>query len=235
MINISIIIPTLNEEKYLNKTLKALKQQIKKGDEIIIVDSYSKDDTIKIAKKYGAKIFYISRCGIGPAKNFGAKKAKNKIIAMLDADGVPQKEWLDRIRTHFKENIEGVAGLGYYESNSKLRKVIYNLVSWCVFQFARINYHIIKLPWMPVNDSAIKKNILIRYGGLRNVVCEDLDFAKRAKGIKIKYDPKMKVILSDRRFKKEGFLKTLFLWLKSDIAILINKNKMKATSYRVVR
>ena len=48
---ISIVIPTLNEEKYLSKLLKSIKNQTFKDYEIIVSDNNSKDNTKKIAKK----------------------------------------------------------------------------------------------------------------------------------------------------------------------------------------
>jgi len=236
MVSVSVIIPTLNEEKYLEKTLSALKPQLEKGDEIIVVDSYSNDHTVRIAKKFGAKIVYIQRCGIGPAKTFGAKKAKNDIIAMLDADGVPFPDWLSKIKKHFESNnISAVAGFGLYEGSTNSRNFLYNFFSRMTFKIGRLNYLIEKSPWMPVNNCAIRKKPFFRYGGLRKVVCEDFDFAQRAKGLKVIYDWSINVALSDRRFEKEGFKKTIFLWMRSNFAILTNKNKISATRYNVVR
>jgi glycosyltransferase involved in cell wall biosynthesis len=233
---ISVIIPTLNEEAYIGKTLSALRPQLVKGDEVIIVDSFSKDKTISIAKKFGARIVSIPRCGIGPAKTFGAKKARNKIIAMLDADGIPSSDWLNRIRKHFEnKNIDSVTGLDLYAGSTKAKTFIYITFSWIVFQLGKLNYFINKVPWMAVNNCAIKKSIFFKYGGLHNVVCEDFDLAQRAKGTYHFYDKKMKVMLSDRRFKVEGFIKTVLLWIKSDIAIFRNKNKIVATDYSVIR
>lgn len=237
MVNISVIIPTLNEEKCLDKTLYALKNQIQKGDEIIIVDSYSKDKTVKIAKRYGAKVFYIKRCGIGPAKTFGAKKAKNEIIAMLDADGIPAKDWMKRIKDHFRNPfVSAVAGFGLYPGPTKSRNFIYNGFSRFVFILGYAQYKTQKIPWIPVNNCAIRKKIFLKYGGLRQVVCEDFDFAIRAKGLKnVKYDPKLNVTLSDRRYKKSGFLKTILLWLWSDITIKLSQKKINALSYDEIR
>ena len=85
---VSIIIPTLNEERNLpivlddiEKTMKA----VKKDYEIIIVDGHSKDDTVEIAKKYKSKIVY-DRIGKGSALRTGIHEAKGDIIVMMDAD-----------------------------------------------------------------------------------------------------------------------------------------------------
>jgi glycosyltransferase involved in cell wall biosynthesis len=237
MVKISIIIPTLNEEKYIEKTLSALKPQLEKDDEIIVVDSYSQDNTVKIARKFGARVVLIKRCGIGPAKTFGARHAKNEIIAMLDADGIPAKDWLGKIKKHFETDTDAVAGFGVYESKTPLKRLSYNTFAWFIFTFiGRIGYALKKVPCMPANDSAIKKELFFRYGGYHNVVLEDYDFALRARGkINIIYDKSLLVTLSDRRFQKEGFLKMFWSWTKCGIAVVKNMNKTAATDYAIVR
>ena len=56
--NISIIIPTYNSENYIFKCLASIKKQkYNKKKEILIIDGGSKDNTIKIAKKFNCKIF----------------------------------------------------------------------------------------------------------------------------------------------------------------------------------
>ena len=236
MRNISIIIPTLNEEKYIGNTLRSIKNQVKIGDEIIIVDSYSVDKTLEIAKKYQAKTYQILRTGIGPAKSHGATKATNEIIAFLDSDGVPDSLWLARIRTHFlNEQIESVCGIDLYTSDSLIMELIYNVYSSLVFLTGIVYFKTTGYPWMPWNNCAIRKNIFIQKGGLKNVVCEDYDFSQRAKNLNTVYDSKMKVILSDRRFKQAGFLKTIWLWIKSDYNILRNKTIKESTGYEIIR
>jgi glycosyltransferase involved in cell wall biosynthesis len=85
---ISIIIPTLNEEKNLPIVLEDVKSEMKKRKhryEIIVVDGYSKDATVKIAKKHGCKIIY-ENIGKGHALRLGLAEAKGDVIVMMDAD-----------------------------------------------------------------------------------------------------------------------------------------------------
>jgi glycosyltransferase involved in cell wall biosynthesis len=90
MIDISIIIPTKNEEKNLKFLLEDIKNQVWKlekkplGYEIIVSDANSKDNTIKIAKNYNCKIVKGGLPSVG--RNNGAKIAKGKILFFLDAD-----------------------------------------------------------------------------------------------------------------------------------------------------
>jgi len=84
--SVSIIIPTLNEEKGIIETLK----QISKLDidkEVLVVDGLSTDNTPKNAKLYGAKVIAEKRKGKGIAMATGVKNAKSNIICFLDGDG----------------------------------------------------------------------------------------------------------------------------------------------------
>lgn len=84
---ISVIIPTLNEEEGIGEALKKL-DFIKKdqNNEIIIVDGYSKDRTVEIAKKHNVKIIMEARKGYGRAYKSGFEQAKGKFLVALDGD-----------------------------------------------------------------------------------------------------------------------------------------------------
>ncbi len=83
---VSIVIPTLNEEKNLKTLLPDLINELKDYKyEIIVVDGHSKDKTVEIAKKFGCKVFYENK-GKGYALRLGFKKARGDIIISMDAD-----------------------------------------------------------------------------------------------------------------------------------------------------
>lgn len=222
---ISTIIPTLNEEKYMKPLLQSLAPQLQKGDEIIIVDSYSKDKTCSIAKKYGCRILKMPRKGIAAAKNLGAKKAKNNIVAFLDADCVVSRHWLKKIKKHFKDKkLQGVAGLDLYHAKSRRLQAMYNNYSRSLYHAARVFYKLGGKAWLPANNCAVQKKLFLKIGGYNNVVCEDAELMRRFPGkAKIHYDRSLVVKLSDRRFKQHGFGRTLALWLVADVKGWIGK------------
>ena len=68
------------------------------AEEIIIVDSFSTDKTVEIAKGMGAKTFLVEWKGFGPQKNFGLEQATNNYIIALDADEVLTAEAIKEIQ-----------------------------------------------------------------------------------------------------------------------------------------
>ncbi|HEC89939.1 MAG: glycosyltransferase family 2 protein [Thermoplasmata archaeon] len=90
MVKISIILPTINEEKGIGKTIDSINLGYFKQKgwdyEIIVVDGGSKDKTVEIAKKKGAKIIIDKRKGYGRAYKTGLSKVKGDIIVTGDAD-----------------------------------------------------------------------------------------------------------------------------------------------------
>jgi glycosyltransferase involved in cell wall biosynthesis len=83
---VSIVIPTLEEERNIRTLLKEIKPVIKDYKyEIIVVDGYSKDKTVKYAKSMGARIIY-DKEGKGSALIKGLNSAKGAITIAMDAD-----------------------------------------------------------------------------------------------------------------------------------------------------
>ncbi len=82
---VSIIIPTLNEAENIERCLQSCQKQNYKKVEIIVVDNFSKDKTLQIAKKYTNKCF-LKGNERSSQRNFGAQKAKGKYLLFLDAD-----------------------------------------------------------------------------------------------------------------------------------------------------
>lgn len=235
---ISVIIPTLNEENYIEPLLKSLKPQLKRGDEIIIVDSHSSDDTVKIARKYTGKIFFMPALGIGPAKTYGVRRAKNGVVAFIDADSIVAKDWLDRTRRAFADGADVFYGLALFASPSKFWYAVYNSGSKFVYALSGIIHKTIGVLWIPPNNCAFRRSVFLKAGGYRPVVCEDWDLAvrfKRFMGIRYKYDSRSLVLMSDRRFRKRGFFRTVAEWAFHALSILVGGSVAHSKQYGVVR
>ena len=108
---ISIIIPTLNEEKYLPHLLKSIKEQDFFSNpeklEIIVADAGSEDKTVEIAKSFGCQI---TKGGLpAKGKNEGAKIARGDLFLFLDSDVILDKNYLKKALKEFRERKLSVA------------------------------------------------------------------------------------------------------------------------------
>ena len=123
---ISIIIPTLNEEKYLPLLLESIKKQEFSDYEIILADAGSKDKTLEIAKKYNCRIIV----GGLPAKgrNEGAKAARGDILFFIDADSILPHDFFDKSLKEFKERGLNFSSFGLMPTEgTKIHKFAFNM------------------------------------------------------------------------------------------------------------
>lgn len=81
---VSVVIPTKNEEKMIKEIVKGC---LPFGDEVLIIDGHSTDETRKIAQKYGARVVLDNGQGKGDGLRVALKEAKYDIVVFIDADG----------------------------------------------------------------------------------------------------------------------------------------------------
>ncbi len=130
---ISIVIPTYNSEKTIKRALNSVLNQSYKKWEVIIIDSYSTDKTIKIIKSYGSekiKIFYLSKNkGLANARYLGIKKSNGKVIAFLDSDDTWNKNKLSYHINFYKSNSARFTCTAYslINKNNTKKKIQLNL------------------------------------------------------------------------------------------------------------
>jgi glycosyltransferase involved in cell wall biosynthesis len=84
---VSIVVPAYNAEKWIAETLRSAINQTWKRKEIIVVDDGSKDETLKIAKRFGSKSVKVVT-----QENLGACGARNKGLTLAQGDYI---QWLD--------------------------------------------------------------------------------------------------------------------------------------------
>ncbi len=129
MIKISVVVPALNEEKFLPDCLGSLRNQDYKGEyEIIVADNGSTDDTTGIARKFGAKVVPCpERKGVFSARQVGADAAHGDIIAQADADTIYPRDWLRRIADQFglHPEVVVVSGRFFYKNSPWWARVEY--------------------------------------------------------------------------------------------------------------
>lgn len=115
--NPDIIIPTWNSAKTLRECLKSIKREMP-NSRIIIVDRYSIDDTIKIAKEFDCEIYY-NDVSLGAARQLGISRVKTKWFAFVDSDIVLCEDWLKKMRAFIAEGVGAVQSVALFFEYSK--------------------------------------------------------------------------------------------------------------------
>ncbi len=105
-VKISAVIITYNEAKNIRRTLSRLSW----CDEIIVVDSYSTDETYIICQQFNCKVFFRHFEGYSEQKYFAVRQAKNDWVLCVDADEVLSEELIVEIQETFKR-IKGIQAI----------------------------------------------------------------------------------------------------------------------------
>jgi len=218
---ISVIIPTLNEEDYLEKTISHILQQKGNYDyEIIVVDGGGEDRTVEIAKQYTNIIIIHSNTRQRAYQmNLGASKAKGDILLFLHADTILPEDAFEEIENILQDK-EIVAGgfKGKFKSE-KGNKVIY----------IEFYYLISRIFNIILGDQAlfVRKDVFNKVNGYPNIeIMEEFSSSRKLR----KYG---KLTLSNevvppsyRRF-KQGFVKTNLIFLLITLLYYLKVNPKK--------
>jgi enolase len=197
---ISVIIPTLNEEKYLPLLLESLKRQTHQDFEVIVADAGSKDKTQEIAEKWRARIVEGGLPAAG--RNKGAKKAKGDILFFMDSDVILPKEFIEKTLKEMEErNLDVAACYTRVLSDKNIDAFMYGLgnLYFGVSQFLN--------PKATGRCIIVKKKIHQEIKGFDEKIklLEDFDYIKRAaRAGKFRYLNSQQIPTSVRRLDKEG-------------------------------
>ncbi|MDD4484683.1 MAG: glycosyltransferase [Methanoregula sp.] len=210
---ISVIIPALNEQKYLGRCLSSLIRQTVKRNryEIIVVDGGSLDRTDEVAGEFADVIVPQKRSGIGGARADGAEAAQGDLLVFTDADTLFRKDWLEVIQENLVDKRYDVSfgPVLFYDRTPQSDLV----------QLWRAQYkffHIFRFYRLIGSNIALKRDTYDRIGGHQDIsILEDYDLSVRLfkEGtISFRYDPRQTVFTSSRRFNSLSSYLKIYLY-----------------------
>ena len=225
----SIIIRTLNEDKYLKDLLTSIHSQTYKNFEIINVDSGSKDETLNIADRFNCKIISISPedFTFGYALNKGIEVSSGKFTVIISAHTMPKNEfWLENLIKPFQDpKVAMVFGKqeGGFDSNIGELKDLQR-------KYTNIKKELTTKNIFANNaNSAIQKKLWCNYKFNEILTAqEDIDWAKHwlEKGYRVIYEPKSSIYhyhnekwdkVRSRYYRESLAYKKIKLWRKRHI------------------
>ncbi len=195
--NLSIIIPTLNEAENIGRLIRhLLENSTKATTEIIVVDAGSKDDTVAIAEAAGAAVYANGPKGRALQMNYGAQVAKGTILFFVHGDTLPVASFEQDIQEALAEGFS--IGCYRYKFDSPKRLLKINAY------FTRFNFL-----WCRGGDQTlfIRKSIFDALGRFNpeQVIMEDFEFLKRIKDrYPFRIIPKS-IVVSARKYETNSY------------------------------
>ncbi len=202
---ISVIIPTLNEEKNIPRLLDSLEKQTLTDYEIVLVDGGSSDRTLAIAENHNSSIFIEKGLKEYPSRNLGAKNASGEILLFTCADVIFPRGLLAKIAKSFQDP-ELVAMTGPDRPTDSALA----LVEYGVYNFVRFLFSSFPKPAKRFSTStnflAVRKTAFEKTGGFVRDINSDGYVGKQLSEIgKVKFSFTAAVLISPRRFYQMGF------------------------------
>jgi len=217
---LSIIVPTLNEEKVIAKTLSSIKTLRTVSYEIIVSDGASSDRTVELASQFADRVVTHdgqTRQNIAQGRNAGASAATGEYLVFMDADVL-----IPKIDDFFKQALEKfeadprICGLTVFlkvlpEHITLSDRLFFGLVNR-VYQFSN---NVLHLGMASGEFQMVRSEVFRKVGGFNNelVVGEDNDlFARLSRVGHTWVETGLFVMHTSRRAHNVGWTKLLSLW-----------------------
>ena len=163
---ISVIVPALNEEKYIKNLLASLKKQNFRDFDIIVVDGGSTDETVAISKTFGASTLILPKVKEFPSRNKAAEIATGEILLFTGADVIFPDNLLHNIAERFKDpKLIAVAGPGIPYDTTFVYKTEFFLYNCVRLFFAHLPGSLHRFS-SSTNLLGVRKSVFIELGGL---------------------------------------------------------------------
>lgn len=219
---VSVVIPTLNEERYIANTLQFLSTSL--HVELIVVDGGSRDKTLEIARHFTEYVF-LTHAGRAHQMNFGARHATGDVILFLHADTLLLPGAIEMVRYQMRR--VNVAG-GAFDLRLDSEHAI---VRW----IARLASFRSRCSRVPYGDQGIfvRRRIFHRLGGFKPIpVMEDIDFGRRLRQMGKVVFISEGLISSARHWDENGAFKTTVVHLSMRAMYLLGVSPHRIAGFR---
>lgn len=182
---LSVIVPVYNGGSLFQRCLESLADSSHRNWELIVVDDGSTDDSVSVAKDYGARILSTNgRLGPGAARNLGAQYANAEIICFIDADCEAHQDTLSNIARAFAERPYADALFGSYDEQPGAQTFISQYKNLAHRYVHQMGSEIASTFW--AGCGALKRRVFLSIGGFDTKrfprpMIEDIELGYRLK------------------------------------------------------
>ena len=215
----SVVIPALNEERLLGGLLSDLAAQSRPPDEVFVVDAGSEDGTVAVAERFPFVEVIRSTPPVAVGRNAGGRQASGDVIVFLDADVRLPETFLAGFLGEFERRGYDIACPLYYPHDS----------TPAVERFHDV-FNLVMRATQNLSPSGAGACVAVRGGLFRDSAgfdpsfkFDDIELIRRlSKGRRFGIVEE-KVLVSDRRFREQGFARSMAQYAFMALAFTIGK------------
>ena len=200
---LAVVIPTREEEAALPALLASLRDQTAPAERVVVVDAGSGDHTTEVARAFGADVIAAGVPGRGNQVAAGVAAVTEAVVLVAHADMAVPPEALGRVRRHLAGHRECPGGcLGHLFDS---RRFALRVVEWFDRRRARAGHS--------YGDQAqfFRREALATAGGFpAQPIMEDIELARRLRGLGPVAYLECPVTVSARRFERVGVVRTVW-------------------------
>ena len=217
--DVTVIVPTLDEERYLPILLESLAAQTRSVCEVLIVDASSTDGTVAAAQRAGATVVH-GGGHPGFSRNLGAKQARGEWLLFLDADVRLPETAIEEILEEMESKRLDAASCPFVpDTHARMVRLHHRLTSDYFWLSSRVG-------WVHSIGAFIfvRRTLHERIGGFDSSVkvAEDQDYVRRlGRAGRYAFTRRPVVEIAVRRFTTEGFVKTSTKWVGIELHRLL--------------
>lgn len=236
--DISVIIPAFNEEKYLGGCIESLLAHKSSNlKEIIVVDNASTDRTAEIAATFPlVSVVHEPMKGLTRARQRGLMEAKSDILGYVDADSRVAANWFDVLNREFASHPDMVCLSGpcdYYDLSGTKR-----ILTRMYWTFLALPMYAITRAMVLGSNFAARRTALLAIGGFDISIAfygEDTNIARRLKAQgKVKFTRTFTQMTSGRRLSGDGLMTVGFVYVANFFSEFLFHRPVTRT-YRDIR
>jgi len=237
---VSVVIPAHNEETYIGPCLRSVLREAARVEhevEIVVVDNASTDRTAEVALRHrGVRVVPEPVKGLSRARHRGYRESGGEIIANVDADCLMPRGYIDRVARIFAGNprLACLSGPFFYYDLRQTSQIV--TMIFYLFQFFPnvLGQRILGFGAVAQGGNfVVRRSMLDQAGGFDTSITfygEDTDIAVRLSRVGlVRFMMGLRMKTSGRRLRKEGVLRTGYLYTLNIIFMLFRGRPLTRT------
>jgi glycosyltransferase involved in cell wall biosynthesis len=232
MHKLSLVIPALNEEKFLPNLLESLACQTRRDFEVVVVDGSSKDKTVATAGSFqsqlpGLKVIVSEKASLPLQRNLGAKATNGEWLVFIDADSIMLPYFVERVEW-FIDTQKPALFTSWFRPDSEVSgDALFTLIA---NSFVEGSVYF-QRPIAPGPLTIVRRDIFDQVGGYNEVLTfgEDYEFTQRVaqRGVALQILRETLYEYSLRRVRRDGKFRFMSLYARASLRVLFTRKNLE--------